>query len=151
MYNLFYFICPDICLAMTRHVKEWRQFDRDSSPVPTEWNAAISAVCPTSLHANTVSGCCSVRIQSRGSCILLKRLWVQFWLHTLRTTVQNFHKRGKLGKLGSLKNVGIYHHVKCTNKRHSFLCHWVGLKWNRPILAKFSERFSTTSTLLIIA
>jgi hypothetical protein len=27
---------PDICLAMTRHLEDWRQFDRDSSPIPTE-------------------------------------------------------------------------------------------------------------------
>lgn len=92
--------CPksrDICLVMTRHLEVWRQFERDSSPIPTEWNAAISpvvAVCPTSLHANTVSGWCCVRIHSRRSCVL-KRLWIQFWLHTLRTTGQIFYKRGR--------------------------------------------------------
>jgi len=105
---------------MSRRLKDWRQFDWDSSPIPTEWNAAVSplvAVCPTSLHANTVSGCCCVRIHSRRSWILLKRLWVQFWLHT----VKNFNERcRKLGKWGYLKNVAIYLHVKRTNKRHSF-------------------------------
>lgn len=94
--DLSYFTkSPDVCLEVNRHLKDWRQFDRHSNPIPTEWNAAISpivAICPKSLHANAVAGSCSVRVDSRSSFILWKLFRVHFYLHTVRTTMQNCHK-----------------------------------------------------------